>query len=69
MHAPLPLHVARFTEHTTARKLDQHGPGRLDVRHSVGGITHRDGGNAGFLYQALNQTHGLMAFRSDRHQE
>ena len=68
-NAPLAFDVARFTEHTTARKLDKHGPGRLDVSHAVGGIAHRDSGNSRFLYQALNQTHGLMTFRSDRHQE
>ncbi len=68
-NAPLAFHVARFTEHTTACKLDKHGPGGLDVSHSVGGIARRDSGNSGFLYQTLNQTHGLMTFRSDRHQE
>jgi hypothetical protein len=39
------------------------------VRHSVGGIAHRDRGNSRFLDQALNQTHGLMTFRSDRHEK
>ena len=68
-NAPLAFHVARFTEHTTACKLDKHGPGGLDVSHSLGGIARRDSGNSGFLYQTLNQTHGLMTFRSDRHQE
>jgi hypothetical protein len=39
------------------------------MSHSVGGISHRDSGNSRFLHQALNQTHGLMTFRSNRHQE
>jgi hypothetical protein len=39
------------------------------MRHSVGGIAHRDRPNTGFLYHALNQTHGLMALRSDRQQK
>ena len=68
-YAPLAFDIARFTEHTAARKLDQHGPGWLDKSHAVCGITHGDGGNSRFLYQALNQTHGLMTFRSDRYQE
>lgn len=39
------------------------------MRHSVWRIAHRDRWNSGFLDQALNQTHGLMTFRSDRHQK
>ena len=67
--ASLAFDIARFAEHTAARKFDQQGPGRLDVRHSIAGIAHRNSGNSRFLDQALNQTHGLMAFRSDRHQK
>lgn len=67
--APLAFDVARFTEHAAARKLDQQGPRRLDMRHAVGGIAHGDGPQTGFLGHALNQTHGLMAFGSDRQQK
>jgi hypothetical protein len=39
------------------------------VSHTIGRVARRDGGNPRFFYQTLNQTHGLMTLRSDRHQK
>ena len=39
------------------------------MAHAVSHIAYRYGGNSGCFDLTLNQTHGLMAFRSDRHQE
>ena len=67
--APLAFHIARFSEHAAPRELDAQGPRRLDLGHPLGLVAHGDGADPGFLCQALNQTHGLMALGSDRHQE
>lgn len=65
----LAFHVSRFTKHTTPCKFYKQGPRRLDVGHPIWRIAHGDGGNPCLLCHPLNQTHGLMTFRSDRHQE
>ena len=63
------FHVAGFAEHAAACELDQHRPGRFDVSHPVGRVTEGDGGDSRLLHQTLNQTHGLMTFGSNRHQD
>ena len=66
-NAALAVDIARLSEHAAASKLNQQGPGRLDGRHPLR-IAHGDGGDSRFFGHSLNQTHGLMALRSDRHQ-
>ncbi len=66
---PLPAHVAGFTEHAASSKFDEQGTGGLDARHPVGRVPHGDGRYPCVFDHPLNQTHGLMAFRSDRHKE
>lgn len=65
----LAFDIARLPEHAAARELDQQGSGRFDVCHVVGHVAHGNSADSGFLYHALNQTHGLMALGSNRHQE
>src|SRR5208283_846055 len=66
---PLAVYVAGLTEHAASRKLDEQGTRRFYTGHSVGRVPHGDGRYPRFLNHPLNQTHGLMALRSDRHKE
>ena len=66
---PLAAHIAGFTEHAAARKLNQQGTRGFDAGHPVGHVPHGDCRYPRFLDRPLNQTHGLMALRSDRHKE
>ena len=67
--ASLAFHVAGLTEHTAPRELHKQGPWRFDKGHAIGRVPHGDSRKSRFLCHPLDQTHGLMALGSDRHQE
>lgn len=65
----LPLRVTRLACLVTEGKVHEGGAGRFDRGSDIESRGEHDGGNAGFLNSAGEQSHGLVAQLSDRDQE
>ena len=61
--------VFGFAEHASPGELHDQSPRRPGILHAIRTVAHGQGRDAGGLHHPLNQTHGLMAFRSDRHRK
>ncbi len=67
----LPLHggVTRTTHRVPQREISEEEPGNSRVLDDVAPGTDYDGGHASFLELTGNQTHGLVADRSEGDEE
>jgi len=65
----LQLGLVWLAGRVSQRIVQKRGAGRVDGPRNIERTAHAQRGNAGGLDLAGDQSHGLMADRSDRHQE
>lgn len=65
----LHIGVSRFPAWVPQRKISKHKARDTALFHNVSGAAHHNGGNAVIFQIAGNQTHGLVADRSECHQD
>ena len=68
-NAPLQRGVASMTERVTHRVIDEDGARRLHLQREIARGRHQHGGDACFLDDSGDQTHGLVIERSSRYRD